>query len=125
MEQHFTIPFKLPSLNDYINACRTNPYKAAGFKKRTEREITACFAGLRPVKRPCIVEMRFWEPDMRRDVDNVESAKKYILDALVARGILQGDSPKWVKAVPSYTEYKGNRVEVFLREEAADEEAAP
>lgn len=122
--QKFVIPYKLPSLNDYINACRTSPYKGAKMKKKTEQGIMGCMVGIKPVAGPVVVEMHFWEPDRRRDVDNVESAKKYILDALVEAGILQGDSPKWVTAVPSYTHYGGNRVEVTLRE-ADEKEAQP
>lgn len=48
--------------------------------------------------------MTFMEPG-RRDADNVESAKKFVLDALVSAGILQNDAPKYVVGSPSYTRY--------------------
>ena len=35
----FTISGRLPSLNDYINVCRHNKYKAAAFKKRIDTQI--------------------------------------------------------------------------------------
>lgn len=43
--------------------------------------------------------MRFeWhERTKRRDADNIASAKKYILDALVKNGVLADDSRKYVK----------------------------
>lgn len=105
--QQFTIPFRLPSLNDYINANRRNRYAGAKLKKDTERDIGWAIkaANLRPVNEPCKVKMTFVEPNRRRDVDNVESSKKYVLDALVKMGILHNDSPKYVTAAPSYTEY--------------------
>ncbi len=115
MTQRFTIPLRLPSLNDYINACRRNKYEAAKFKQDIQRQIAPFLVGLRPITECCVIKMTFVEPDKRRDVDNVESAKKYILDAMVCKGILQGDSPRWVRAVPSYTEYgEAARVDVEI-----------
>lgn len=115
----FEIPFKLPSLNDYINACRTNPHVGAQMKKSTERDIAWAIKAARvePVKQPCIVSMTFVEGDRRRDVDNVESAKKYILDAMVSTGVLQGDSPRYVIGAPSFTIYaRGAKVLVCIIE---------
>lgn len=40
------IAMKLPSLNEYVNACRTNPYKASKFKQNIENDI-----GLSEIKR--------------------------------------------------------------------------
>lgn len=122
--QTFTIPFKLPSLNDYINACRTHPQVGAKMKKDIERDIGWMIkkSKLQKVQNACIVCMTFIEGNRKRDVDNVESAKKYILDALVSNGILQGDSPKWVVAAPSFTVYdKAPKVIVELIDGNKDE----
>lgn len=119
--QHFTIPFRLPSLNEYIEQCRRNPHAGAKLKKDTDASIKweIMAAKLQPVESPCIVRMVFTEPNRKRDVDNVESAKKYVLDALAGYGVLQGDSPKWVVGVPSYTEYGDRaRVNVTIIEDA-------
>jgi Holliday junction resolvase RusA-like endonuclease len=118
--QKFTIPMRLPSLNEYIEACRRNPHAGAKLKRDTDDAIKLCImaAKLRPVECPCIVHMVFTEPNRRRDVDNVESAKKYILDALTGYGVLRGDGPRWVVGVPSYTEYGDpGRVDVTIRED--------
>jgi hypothetical protein len=62
--------------------------------------------------------MIFHEANRKRDVDNVESAKKYLMDSLVKCGVLQGDSPKWVIGVPSYTDYRaGASVDVYIIED--------
>jgi hypothetical protein len=122
--QTFTIPFKLPSLNDYINACRTHPQVGAKMKKSTECDINWAItaAKVKPVANPCVVLMTFVRADRRADIDNVESGKKYILDSLVSCGILQGDSPRYVIAVPSFTVYdKGARVIVELIDGNPDE----
>lgn len=107
MNQYFEIPFRLPSLNELIAANRKNPHVGAKLKTETDSAIMLVIkaAHLKPVKLPCIVHMYFLEPNRRRDVDNVESAKKYILDALVKSGVLQGDSPRYVVGDPSYTRY--------------------
>jgi hypothetical protein len=115
--QSFTIPFKLPSLNEYVLACRRNKYAGAKFKADIERDIgwEIKAAKLRPVPNPCILLMTFVSGNRRMDVDNTESAKKFIADSLVACGILQGDSPRYVVAMPSFTVYdKAPRVIVEL-----------
>jgi len=122
--QTFTIHFKLPSLNDYILACRRNKYAGAKMKRDIERNIgwEIKIDNVQPVANPCIVCMTFIEGNRRRDIDNVESGKKYILDALVSNGILQGDSPKWVVAAPSFTVYdKAPKVIVELIDGNKDE----
>jgi len=119
--QHFTIPFRLPSLNEYIEQCRRNPHAGAKLKKETDEAIgwAIKMAHLQPVESPCIVCMVFQEGNRKRDVDNVESAKKYILDALTGYGVLHGDSPKWVMGEPSYTVYgDGAKVDVTIVEDA-------
>ena len=122
--QTFTIHFKLPSLNDYINACRRNKYAGAKMKRDIERNIgwEIKIDNIQSVTNPCIVCMTFIEGNRKRDVDNVESAKKFIADSLVSCDILQGDSPKWVVAVPSFTVYdKAPRVIVELIDGNKDE----
>lgn len=90
---------RLPGLNEYIAAERTNKYKAAGMKRDAETLIGLCarqqlhgihFAGR--------VTMRYtWrEPNRKRDKDNIAFARKFIQDALVKIGVLQGDGWDWV-----------------------------
>ena len=43
------------------------------------------------------VNFEWHERTKRRDADNIASAKKFILDALVTTGILEDDSRKYVK----------------------------
>ena len=90
------IPLKLPSLNDYIDLCRTNPYKAAKFKKDIEAQI-ALFLQMPKLEKPIRIDFTWIEPDYRRDPDNIASAKKFILDAMVKKGKLKNDSRKYVK----------------------------
>ena len=120
MNQYLEIPFQLPSLNDLIAANRRNRFSGAELKKKTDDAIQMVIKQQRliPVSLPCIVHILFDEPNRRRDVDNVESASKYILDALVKTGILVNDSPKYVIGAPTFTRYgKKGRVLVTIIED--------
>lgn len=92
------IPFKLPSLNEYINVCRTNPYKASKFKKDLENQIGACLACLPVFDKPIKIHFHWTEDSKRRDLDNICAAKKFILDAMVKQGKLKDDNRKHVTA---------------------------
>lgn len=107
MNQYLDIPFRLPGLNEVIEANRTNPHAGAKLKRDTEEQLMWVIKSERllPVTYPCIVHMLFVEPNRRRDVDNVESGKKFVMDALVKAGILKNDSPRYVIGAPSFTVY--------------------
>ena len=91
------IPLKLPSLNDYIAACRQNAYKGAKMKRETEREIGFFVRRLRKYECPVTIRFLWIEKTAKRDLDNVAFAKKFILDAMVKNGKLPDDGQKWVK----------------------------
>jgi Holliday junction resolvase RusA-like endonuclease len=99
---------RLPSLNDYINKNRSNPYAGASFKKEIDDAIkydillSAHKGYLRQIKQteyPVQIEILWREENAKRDVDNIKSAAKYILDALVEMHILKNDGQKYVSQV--------------------------
>lgn len=102
---YFIIGEKLPSLNEVINANRTNRFAAAEQKRRIQDKIGRYIlqartdGTLKRLTEPCIVYMTFTEKTHRRDVDNIQSSQKFILDCLVNYQILPDDSPKWVKQI--------------------------
>lgn len=89
------IPGTLPNLNDYINALDRNRHKGAMLKKQTERTIMLCAKSqLRGVSfdSPVVMRYTWYEPNRRRDKDNVSSfGRKCIQDALVRVGVLKND----------------------------------
>ena len=93
-----TIEMKLPSLNEYVNVCRTNPYKASKFKKDLERDIGYFLQKLPSFDKPVKIHFHWIEENRRRDLDNVAAAKKFILDAMVKVGVLTDDNRKCVAA---------------------------
>ena len=95
-----TIEGTLANLNDYTKACRTNRYLGAEMKKRMESIVTAhIFQQLQGVRfeTPVVLSFRWYEPNRKRDLDNIAFSKKFILDALVKNGVLVNDGWEWVK----------------------------
>lgn len=98
----FKIKAKLPSLNDFIKANRSNAYKGNQFKQDVERLIGAYIRNaltaktLHPPNGAVIVAFEWHEKTKKRDADNIASAKKFILDALQKNGVLKNDSRKYV-----------------------------
>lgn len=119
----FTINAKLPSLNEVIDQNRANRYKGAKFKAETE-ELIGCYiriaraAGkLHPINVPCEIYIDFHEATKRRDVDNIQSSQKFILDALVKNGVLVNDNRQYVKQThPNIIDDNSDFVVVRLEE---------
>lgn len=105
MDTHrkFEIPEKLPSLNEVINQNRGNRYAGASMKKDLEAMICLYIrdavrkGALSVVTKPCYVKFTWYERTKRRDVDNIQSSQKFVLDALQKCGILPNDNRKWVR----------------------------
>lgn len=99
----FLIKHKLPSLNEYTRACRSNAYKGAKLKAESEEVIGWAIKeallkkSLQKPKGAVIVKFEWHEKTQKRDADNIAFAKKFILDALVKMGVLPDDSRKYVK----------------------------
>ena len=93
-DQTIRINMRLPGLNEYTRACRSSRYAGARMKKDAMAYVRAAHA--EPASDPCAIVMVFHEPDRRRDADNVEFARKFVLDGLVASGVVVGDSPAHV-----------------------------
>lgn len=113
---------KLNNMNDYIRALNTNRYKGADMKKdnesRVKQAIYEQFGRLR-ITGKVRMKYRWYEPDKRRDLDNVSAfGRKCIQDALVETKVLQDDG--WKNIVGFADEFyidKGNpRIEVEIEE---------
>ena len=114
---------RLDNLNDYITACRTNPYKGSKMKKENEakvlQEIYSQFGRLR-ITRPVTMRYTWYEPNKRRDLDNISSfGRKVIQDALVDAKVLKNDGWNEIKGYSDefYVDSKNPRIEVLIEEE--------
>lgn len=123
------IPGKLPGLNEYILAERTNRMKAAEMKRDTEYIIRLAarqqLHGVRCYRAPVVMHYTWIEKNRKRDKDNIAFARKFIQDALVRAGILENDG--WDQIAGFEDEFKVDarnpRVEVVITEMERDEEA--
>lgn len=69
-------------------------------------------------EKPVYIDFRWYEENTRRDKDNIAFAKKFILDALVELGILQGDGWKWMTGFSDsfFIDKDNPRIEIEITE---------
>lgn len=117
MNYRVEILMKLPSLNEYINACRTNRYAAANMKKNTENEIALYINKLPQFKNKVKIKFTWIESNKKRDFDNICASKKFILDALVKCGKMPNDNRNYVSGFTDEFDYgKENKVILEIEE---------
>ena len=118
---------RLPGLNEYTNACRTNAQAGHQMKINAQELVQwAIIQQMRQVKfkKPVFMLYTFIEKDRRRDRDNVSSfARKVIQDALVRCGTLQDDG--WDHITGSLDQYEVDKenpriIVEFIEQEEAD-----
>lgn len=119
---HFTIAAQLPSLNDYQAACRAHWSKGREFKANTEALISLYIrkalrdGSLEPAEGQVDLVIVYNERTLKRDTDNIQSASKFILDAMRACGIIKNDARKHVRQIYSVIEdgVKADSVDVYI-----------
>lgn len=122
MEYLLVIPGRLDNLNDYISAERTSRYKGADMKARNEALVKIAIKqqlrGLR-IEKPVFMEYRWYEKNRRRDLDNISSfGRKIIQDSLVQIHVLANDGWKEIVGFSDqfYVDAANPRIEVLIRE---------
>lgn len=113
------IPFRLPSLNNYINECRRNRYAGAKMKKSVEADIQWYINKLPKYEKPIKIHFHWIEENKKRDLDNVCFAKKFILDSMVKAGKLKNDNRNFVSGFIDTFEYS-KQSKVILEIEEVD-----
>ena len=123
----FTIKGQLPNLNEYTRACRTNRFAGAKMKIDAEEIISAhILEQLKGVyfEGPVKLSFKWYEPNRKRDLDNVCFAKKFILDALVSNGTIVADGWKGVVGFTDnfFVDAANPRIEVDIEEAGETDE---
>lgn len=116
-----TIRGTLPGLNEFIAAERSNRYVGAKMKKQCETVVMHCARSLGKTRfeAPVYMVYRWFEPNRRRDKDNISAfGRKVIQDALVRSGILQNDGWANIEGFEDqfYVDKKNPRIEVLIYE---------
>lgn len=110
---------KIPSTNEVVTTNRLNKYAGANLKRKVQTRLCTCFAEQTKAKIEGHVNLRvrFYEPDRRRDEDNVIAGLKFIQDALVCMKILKDDSQRYVHVLPEvFVDTENPRIEVDIEE---------
>jgi Holliday junction resolvase RusA-like endonuclease len=102
-DQILIIPGRLPGLNEIIAAASSGrgKFNAYGRMKREESGKIGLHIRaqrLRPVARARLA-IRWIEPNVKRDPDNIRAGIKFILDALVDYRVLPGDTQEHIAAI--------------------------
>lgn len=117
------IPFRLPSLNTYINKLNYNRFAGNKFKADTERDITPYLSALPKIEKPVKIAFHWVEQNRKRDIDNISASKKFILDALVKASILTDDNRRHVTAFTDTFTYAKESKVILEIEEVEDVES--
>ena len=131
MEYKLVIPGRLDGLNTYTAANRTNPNKGGKVKRDNEDTIIWCIRQqLRGVhiEKPVIIYYRFYEPNMKRDGDNILSCgTKFIQDSLTKTQVLTEDnrecSPHFYHDI--FVDKENPRIEVIITELTPEQARMP
>lgn len=92
-------------------------------KKKNERLVMAYilqavnFGEIYEIKKcPVQLNIKWYEPNDRKDIDNITFATKFIQDSLVRTGILEDDSRKYINQVNHtvFTDKENPRIEVEI-----------
>lgn len=117
-----TIEGRLPNLNDYTSATRTNRYKGAEMKRQAqsvvETYILEQWRGLK-VHPKVVLHYRWYEQNGRRDIDNISGfGHKVIQDALVTCKIIPDDNQNVIAGYTDefFIDSKHPRIEVEIEE---------
>lgn len=108
---------RFPGMNEIIDAASTSKYAYARMKEEYTTAI-AWYASKLPQYGRVDVNITWYEPNSRRDPDNITAAAKFILDGLVMGGVVKDDSQKYVRSISHYIQVdKDNpRVEIDVEE---------
>ena len=111
----FEIPGRLPGFNEIIDAAKRNPHEYARMKE-TYTAMVAWLAKKLPRFEKVALVITWYEPDQRRDPDNIMAGQKFILDGFVAAGTIPNDSQKYVRGIVHRfkVDRKNPRVEVEI-----------
>lgn len=125
MTQRFTIHDRLPGINEYTSQQRANKYGGNLMKKHAQKAVEweIRTAKIKPVKAPVTILYTFYEPNKRRDKDNIAGfAHKVIQDALVACGIIKDDAWDYIVGFEDRfgIDKKNPHIDVVIKDEKDD-----
>jgi len=113
----FDIEGRLPGLNEMIEAAKSH-FGAYASMKQTYTDMVAWLAKKLPKYQQVNITITWYEPNEKRDPDNIMAGQKFILDGLVMAGVIPNDSQRHIKGILHRFRVDGEnpRVEVEIQE---------
>lgn len=108
----------LPTLNEYIEIERANKYRASTSKRVWTQKIKwyTMEQGIHKIPKGLYdIEVVWYRQNKKHDADNVFFGIKFILDGIVASGIIPGDDRKVIRDIShKIRQGEKNYVEVYF-----------
>lgn len=102
MVAHYIFDYKYPTINEYINKSRSHWSKGAQIKADSDY-ATVLLLNLQKAKPietyPVDFVVKWHCKDKRKDVDNIHSSIKFILDGMQKAGVIKGDGRKHISQI--------------------------
>lgn len=117
-----TIPGRFPSLNEYIaaNKHRSGNWNGGNsMKQKDQKTICHCIPRGVRFERKIFIEYNFFEPNTRRDKDNISGYfHKVFQDALVQAGCIPDDGWKYILGMQDnfWIDKSDPHIEVLIEE---------
>ena len=118
----FEILGRLPGFNEIIEAAKQGKgnYQPYARMKEEYTTIVAWLAKKLPAYEKVALIITWYEPDLRRDPDNIMGGQKFIMDGLVQAGVIPDDSQKYILGI--YHGFKVDRKNPRVEVEIVDVE---
>ena len=97
----FDIPGRLPGTNEIIDAAKQGRGKYQPYNDMKEEYTTmiARLANKLPKYNRAGITIIWYEPNRKRDIDNIAGGVKFILDGLVMAGTIKNDSQRYINSI--------------------------
>ena len=109
------IDYQFTTLNEYINAERTNKFIASKIKRENTEVARLHFIG-KKFQKPLEVKFKWFVSNLGRDLDNLAFCCKYILDGMVKAKAIPSDNLRHIVKITHEFEKcdkKGVNIEII------------
>ena len=111
------LPFLPPTLNEIINAARSDKYAAAKEKRRWTNEVADACRGSHQFKGQVSIDYLWRVKNTKRNPNNISASTKFIDDGLVAAKVITDDSLEVIVSVSHrYEKAERDRVKITITE---------
>jgi Holliday junction resolvase RusA-like endonuclease len=107
---------QLPGLNEIIDAAKSHWSVYREMKRTYEQAVAWSAKQIQPFGR-AYLDITWYEPNRKRDLDNIAAGKKFLLDGLQTAGKIENDGWKQIAGFSDTfaVDKRNPRVEVEIR----------